>query len=253
LELSKSEINKQNTRIDKVFSETLDQLNKYKFNINIKSIEDFPKLLEEIVFKTVSATLEKILKNDNLKGPCYLCKKEENYSQMLKCINDSPNISNKVKEKLNNSINSVGFLNANLSAIEAKAIFSLLKVNDNITFLDVAYNMNIDDDCGKILLNSIKNHSSLEDFYIFATKISGNLQLEIGRQVKSIKSMRKFCLDFEKITETDATKLGSEINATVLSWSYNDKGEFLPCNRLSSGANDIITGINDCFFFKINK
>ena len=186
------------------------------------------------------------LAEDTIKGPCIICDADQNYSNMKKCISDSSSITNNTKKVLNSNRGSWSFLNSNVSKFDAKAIVSLLKVNDSIRMIDLSFNQNVDNDIGIMFEKVIKDHPSLKEFYLHMTKISTKKQFEIALTAKSLKNLRQFSLDYESISNEKAMLCSALLNYTFTTGYFNDKGVFQDSKVISLGNLNLIIGIKEC-------
>ena len=240
-------------KLEKIYHETLQTIEKHKSNIQLQEVEDVPKVIDSLLSKITLLSLIAVLSTDSIKGHCVICGEDQNYSDMLKCVSESKFISSPTKKILNANKGSWSFLNAGISKNDAKAIVALLKVNESITCVDLSFNNNVDDDIGEAFEKAIKEHPSLREFYIYQTRISSKKQVEIALIAKTIKNLRQFCLDYQAVSVQEAAIVSVLFNYEMKVGSYNDKGEFLDSKSLAINDGALVFGIRECVLFKNTK
>ena len=192
--------------------------------------------------------IEKNYQITKVKGRCYLCGKEEDYSNMFKCTMNSLSLSYDIKKIIGSSKEMWIFNDSNIAKIDAMAILSLVKVNTIIECLDFSYNKSVDDEVGQMLMESLKNHPSLKEFYAYHTRISGRIQEKIALTSNEIPHLQQFGLDFICISSKTASILVHERGFELRVGEYNEEGEFITSQQNSGNEQNKII-----IFQKVSK
>ena len=119
---------------------------------------------------------------------CNMCNKPQCYNCIMKCISKNKNVHERVLSIILNNDKHWKFNTIKLSRKEAINILTLIKSSQKVNLFWLDCNEEIDQECGKQILNLIYFNNKIKQFSIYETSIPQALQEKIVKCFKSCKN-----------------------------------------------------------------